>query len=89
MNCPTCDHTLQRLDVSAATLNAMWWCQMCGTLVQARGPGAGNTAAEAPQLVHRCRAFEKSVIHGFLGSVPDNWRDTGINRCVHKPEDRL
>jgi len=44
MSCPTCDHTMQRIE------NETFWCPRCGTL--RLGP-----MIEMPMLVERVRMF--------------------------------
>ena len=86
MACPTCDHTMQRLN---GDVNMFYfWCPRCGTLVE---NSRGELTQEAPKLVNRCREFEASCYQA------SGWRDTshykrwvsiGIAESINVPTER-
>ena len=63
MSCPTCDHTMHSLG------SGDYWCPRCGTLQQYRQTRV-NT--EAPKLVERCRAAQRSALEEAAKIVESN-----------------
>lgn len=87
MSCPTCGHTMQRLD----SVRHLFWCPRCGTLREeisdnTSGIPTAQTNDEVPKLVARCREFEERVPHS-AGVIP-LWQQTGIAESIYPPSAR-
>lgn len=86
MPCPTCDHTMHRIDGHGDPKGAMFWCPRCGTLKA----GPPEEPAAVPKLVDRCRKFEQQPMPGHdRRAIGDIWRGLGIEEAIHVPAERL
>ena len=78
MSCPTCDHTMQRLD-------EWFWCPRCGTVKKTQD----DYSTEAPKIVRRVvqylfsqasyaeRIFRREILECvFTPDERDGWRQT-------------
>ncbi len=91
MPCPTCDHTMQRIN-TAGSSSSWFWCPRCGTIREERADGETND--EAPKLVERCREFEKQspavspTSDGRRLTSGRLWVQLGIHESINTPANR-
>lgn len=84
MPCPTCDSTLQKIDVEGR----VFWCPRCGTLVENRGyMGKDFFAVEPPKLVSHCQGLLR-MASGRNNSIRSAMQVLGIIESIHLPADR-
>ena len=92
MCCPTCGHTLTRLETQPSS--ATWLCARCGTVVRQYSSGSPDDVY-VPKLVERCRAYEGGLqrsprdVHSvaeIFGGLQMNWHALGIAESIRKPE---
>lgn len=79
MSCPTCDHTMQRLNCGCETSRRWFWCPRCGTVKQ------DESDADAPALVDRCRKMQALNV-GLTFRV--DWKRLGIAESINLPKNR-
>ncbi len=77
MSCPTCTHTMQRLDQE----QRIFWCPRCGTLKYHMVEDRFND--EPPMLVSRCRQFSQSNGEGW--DWKKLWHKFGIDEAINPP----
>ena len=81
MSCPTCDHTMQRVDTTDGEEFRRYWCPRCGTLKHENSHEYGFDSDQAPFLVERVRTL--------LGSVNRNVASRlGVTESVYLPDQR-
>jgi hypothetical protein len=85
VSCPTCDHTMERIDLAAEGESRLFLCPRCGT-VKFEHPH-GEPTVYVPKLVERCREFEE---RRYLVSAGDfrPWFTLGIAESINLPGKR-
>lgn len=84
MSCPTCDHTMQGIGVSAGG-DHIFWCPRCGTLRRDNN-GKGGQADDVPSLPHRVKAFIEAVAWPYENIVVA--RKIGLEESCTLPANR-
>jgi hypothetical protein len=91
MSCPTCDHTMESIGVTAEGLR-YFWCPRCGTLRSKNGMAeTGHDEITHPKLVDRCRGFVADFCSGELkdlNEVSHSLNYHGIEEAIHIPSER-
>lgn len=87
MACPTCSHTMHKLD---SGVKHLWWCPRCGTLKEVVGHlGKEYVSAEAPKIVGRLREFVRMISPGEAGRwLREQAEVNGVLESTHTPEER-
>ena len=80
MACPTCDHTMQKINDSPY----LFWCPRCGTIRFGENSHGVHETIEAPMLIRRCREFEANL----TPLTRPQWQSLGIPEAIHTPEER-
>lgn len=80
MSCPTCEHTMQRLNTGD---DQLYWCPRCGTLREKRGTFVND---EPPMLPARVRDMLSRVAVFEVTKVAHR---TGVTESCMLPNERL
>jgi hypothetical protein len=84
MSCPTCNHTMEKIGTILETDRPLFQCPRCGTLKH----GLIDPIIYTPDLVERCRQFEKQTVLDIPGVIGRDWRCIGIAESINLPGDR-
>lgn len=84
MACPTCDHTMARVNPGDYNDPAIYHCPRCGTMKCMHD--LGETCIVTPKLVKRCQDLE--VYLEPRSDVYRRWMAMGLNESIHLPKDR-
>lgn len=79
MACPTCDHTVQQVELG------VYWCPRCGTLL--RGDIFAGSDTAVPTLVSRCREYQ-DIVRPAMPEDFAEWDRLGIGESINTPADR-
>lgn len=83
MNCPTCDHPVDRVGENGHQ-QTLYWCPRCGTLAAC----VERPLVCVPQLVYGCRAFRRDAADHLSPGAVFVWNRLGLREAIHRPEDR-
>jgi hypothetical protein len=83
MSCPTCDHTMQRLNEHWP---AYYYCPRCGTLRTVQIGLLSPDDVAVPKLVTRCQEFQRDFIKRAASLSWDRfvnaWHHLGIQESI-------
>ncbi len=96
MACPVCTKTMVPLGCCLVTGFPVHYCVVCGSVKPCDQPADDLVV---PDLVHRCREFEKKLIEWQGRHSPadllvktsdliDLWHRLGIPEAIHTPSER-
>ena len=87
MSCPTCDHTMTALGCRV-TDKPFFVCPRCGTTKTCNGDTINEPVIVVPDLVRRCRAFERELVASNLDFGVREWIRHSLSESINLPADR-
>lgn len=84
MTCPTCDHTMEKIDANEGGPQ-LFWCPRCGTLSKHHDVLAFMDDVSVPLLVERCQRFPVKELPVDYFTL---WHSLGIEECLMSHDQR-
>lgn len=90
MACPTCGHTMSKLNTDPNPVGAsgVFWCPRCGTLSEVTVTGFRRD--ESPKLVERCRILKGLIDKkgADIFQARERMEHVGVNEAINPPGER-